>query len=79
MFQITCPWCGPRAEIEFLPRDEVTRRPDPATASDAVWTAYLYQRSNPRGWSHEYWQHVHGCMQLFAIRRHTVTHETADG
>jgi sarcosine oxidase, subunit delta len=77
MLQITCPWCGPRDELEFSYRDEVVTRPAPASASDESWAAYLYQRENPRGWLQEYWLHVHGCGKLFVIRRHTVTHEIA--
>ena len=75
MLQLPCPWCGPRDESEFSHRGEVVVRPDPDTASDAHWIRYLYYRSNVRGWQHEYWVHSHGCEQLFAIRRHTLTNE----
>lgn len=75
MFQIHCPWCGPRDELEFSARGPVVERPDPRTASDAQWAAYLYYSPNTRGWLDEYWVHTHGCGQLFVICRHTVTHE----
>jgi sarcosine oxidase subunit delta len=75
VLQIPCPWCGLRDEREFTPRGEVVKRPDPATSSDAEWSAYLYQSGNARGWLREYWVHTHGCMQLFIVERHSVTHE----
>ncbi|MBA2933983.1 sarcosine oxidase subunit delta [Sphingomonas sp. CGMCC 1.13654] len=75
MLQIPCPWCGPRNEIEFLARGPVVARPDPDGADDAAWTAFLYRADNQRGWLREWWLHVHGCGQLFVIRRHSVTDE----
>jgi sarcosine oxidase, subunit delta len=75
VLQINCPWCGLRDEIEFTPRDEVIERPDPMTATDDIWTAYLYERGNTCGWLREYWLHVHGCGQLFIVRRHSMTQE----
>jgi heterotetrameric sarcosine oxidase delta subunit len=77
MFHLPCPWCGPRDESEFSYRGEVRKRPDPQTATDAEWIEYLYYPANVRGWQREYWSHIHGCQQLFIVRRHTVTHEIA--
>jgi heterotetrameric sarcosine oxidase delta subunit len=77
MLHLPCPCCGLRDESEFSYRGEVTVRPDPDLASDSEWIAYLYYRSNVRGWLREYWAHTHGCQQLFIILRHTVTHEIA--
>jgi heterotetrameric sarcosine oxidase delta subunit len=77
MLQIPCPWCGPRDEIEFAPRGPVSSRPDPSTASDLEWTTYLHQGDNTRGWLREYWVHLHGCGQLFIVRRQTLTNEVA--
>ena len=77
MLQIPCPWCGPRDEIEFIPRGPVASRPDPSTASDLEWTTYLYQGANTRGWLREYWVHTHGCGQLFVVTRQTLTNEIA--
>jgi heterotetrameric sarcosine oxidase delta subunit len=77
MLHLPCPWCGLRDESEFSYRGELSVRPDPDHASDSEWIAYLYYRSNVRGWLRECWSHTHGCQQLFVIRRHTVTHEIA--
>jgi sarcosine oxidase, subunit delta len=77
MLEIPCPWCGLREEREFSARGPVVARPDPDTASDAQWTAYLYQSPNARGRLREYWVHTHGCGQLFVIVRDTLTHEIA--
>ena len=77
MLQIPCPWCGPRDEIEFVPRGPVASRPDPSTASDLEWTTYLYQGANTRGWLREYWVHTHGCGQVFVVTRQTLTNEIA--
>ncbi|WP_149537386.1 sarcosine oxidase subunit delta [Siccirubricoccus phaeus] len=75
MLLITCPWCGPRPEIEFRHAGEahIARPADPAAVSDAAWAAYLYERSNPRGEHAERWRHAHGCGRFFNARRHTLT------
>ena len=75
MLLIPCPWCGPRDESEFTYRGEVIIRPDPQRASDGEWTAFLFHRTNPRGWLDEQWLHIHGCAQLVRISRNTVTNE----
>jgi sarcosine oxidase, subunit delta len=75
VLQLPCPWCGPRDQSEFLHRGEFVVRPDAAVASDEEWIDYLYYRGNVRGWQREYWVHIHGCQQLFVIRRHTLTHD----
>ena len=74
MLLIACPHCGPRPETEFHCGGEAhIRRPDPATASDADWAAYLFLRRNPRGTCLERWVHVHGCQRWFNAARDTVT------
>lgn len=73
MLQITCPWCGPREEIEFRHGGE--GMPIPAQASDAEWARVLYYRSNPAGPYAERWVHTHGCRQWFHVVRDTLTHE----
>ena len=81
MLLITCPWCGPRDDIEFRcggqshisrpePHDQVS---DPV--SDPVWADYLYFRDNPRGLLRERWHHAFGCRRWFNVVRSTVTHE----
>jgi heterotetrameric sarcosine oxidase delta subunit len=75
MLRIPCPWCGERDEIEFRYRGDATRtRPEPA-AGVAAFTAYVYERSNPRGWHVEWWLHTAGCRSLLKVLRHTLTHE----
>jgi heterotetrameric sarcosine oxidase delta subunit len=73
MLQITCPWCGPREEVEFRNGGEGT--PIPPGATDAEWARVLYYRSNPAGAYAERWVHVHGCRQWFHVVRDTRTHE----
>lgn len=73
MLLIPCPFCGPRAEIEFRCGGEAhIRRPDPASADDAAWEAYLFVRKNPKGLHLERWWHVHGCRRWFHVARDTV-------
>jgi sarcosine oxidase subunit delta len=75
MLLIPCPYCGERPENEFRYGGEahIARPEDPATASDAAWGAFLYARTNPKGWHRERWRHVHGCGRFFNAIRHTVT------
>ncbi len=72
MLRITCPWCGPREEIEFLYGGEEV--PIPNQASDAEWARLLYYRGDPAGVRGERWVHVHGCRQWFHVVRDTMTH-----
>lgn len=76
MLLITCPWCGPREELEFRcgGQSHITR-PGPAeSVSDADWGDYLFTRKNPKGVHYERWVHVHGCRRWFNVARHTATH-----
>ena len=76
MLLITCPYCGPRDQLEFsYAGDAAVKRPDPATVSDADWAAYIYLRDNPKGPHNELWQHHAGCRAFIVVRRDTVTHE----
>jgi heterotetrameric sarcosine oxidase delta subunit len=43
--------------------------------SDDEWTAYLFNRENPKGIHLERWLHAYGCRRWFNVARHTVTHE----
>lgn len=76
MLQLTCPWCGPREEIEFRHGGQGAAIPDQAT--DAEWARVLYYRPNPVGALEERWVHVHGCGQWFRVVRDTLTHEITD-
>lgn len=77
MLEITCPFCGPRNESEFInggpSKNKWTDKPDEITDSD--WIDYLIVAPNPMGSVTEEWWHVMGCEQWFSIRRDTVTHE----
>ena len=77
MLRIRCPWCGERDETEFRYRGDANLSRPATDAGLAAFTAYTYQRGNPRGWHLEWWLHVGGCRQLLKIVRHTVSHEIA--
>ena len=75
MLLIPCPWCGPRAQLEFTYGGDATVvRPAP-DASEAAWFDYVYVRDNPSGPHTEWWVHSGGCRQWFKVRRDTRTHE----
>lgn len=76
MLLISCPWCGPRDEVEFHCGGEahIVRPKDPDALSDAEWADYLFMRSNPKGVHRERWVHTQGCRRWFNVLRHTVTH-----
>jgi heterotetrameric sarcosine oxidase delta subunit len=75
MLRIPCPWCGTRDESEFRYRgDAGVARPE-HDAGLASFSAYVYERDNPRGWHLEWWLHVAGCRQLLKVLRHTQSHE----
>lgn len=75
MLVISCPWCGPRPEIEFTYGGEahIARPADPALLSDAEWGAFLYHRSNPKGRHAERWRHANGCGRFFNAVRDTMS------
>lgn len=77
MLLISCPWCGPRDEVEFHCGGEahIVRPKDPDALSDAEWADYLFMRSNPKGGHHERWVHTQGCRRWFNVLRHTVSHQ----
>lgn len=75
MFQIPCPYCGPRNVSEFRHVGERRARPDVRTATPAQWRAYLYEQDNVAGWSAESWYHSFGCRRFVGVERHTVTNE----
>lgn len=76
MLLIQCPCCGVEAEeTEFAPGGEAhILRPDP-TCTDAEWSAYLFERKNPRAVHYERWRHAFGCGKWFHMARHTHTLE----
>jgi len=72
---IPCPHCSVRNSSEFRHVGEAGSRPDPATVTPEQWRAYLYERSNPSGWTSETWYHTMGCRRFIRVERHTVTNE----
>lgn len=75
MILIPCPNCGPRNVAEFSYDGESTARPDPNTASQEQWRAYLYEKRNPAGWITESWFHRAGCGRFLKVERDTITNE----
>lgn len=76
MLLIPCPWCGPRAQIEFTYGGDagVVRPADPDAVSAGEWLDHVYLRDNPRGPHDEWWQHTSGCRAWVKVRRDTWTH-----
>ena len=73
--RITCPHCGPRDLVEFSYQGDATlTRPDPASADQDAWNAYVYDRANPAGEHREVWQHSGGCRKHLVVTRNTLTH-----
>ena len=74
MLLISCPYCGPRDEIEFSwGGDTEVRRPQ-LSCTDAEWGAYLFERRNTKGVNGERWLHAGGCRQWFKVVRDSTTH-----
>jgi sarcosine oxidase subunit delta len=75
MLYISCPFCGPRDEMEFTygGPSHVTR-PE-LSCTDREWTEYLYHRANTKGPYRERWLHSFGCGRWLNVLRDTVTHE----
>lgn len=73
MLLIECPYCGPRAEIEFAYGGEAhIVRPAPEVTEEE-WAAFLYLRDNTKGVLAERWRHSHGCGRFFNALRDTRT------
>jgi heterotetrameric sarcosine oxidase delta subunit len=77
MLLIPCPWCGPRAHVEFTYAGDASTPPpaEPDATSDIDWHTHLHLRRNPAGPHAEFWHHSHGCRMWLRILRDTVTHE----
>ncbi len=55
---------------------QVIQHATPRTVTDGEWTAYLYERNNPRGAANEIWMHM-TCGEIFRMERDTVHHRVA--
>lgn len=73
MLLITCPYCGPRSEIEFVARGEAHVARVAPDATPEQLADMLYFRNNTKGLLAERWRHVAGCGRFFNAVRHTVT------
>jgi sarcosine oxidase subunit delta len=75
MLLVTCPYCGPRPEVEFRCGGEahIARPVQPAAFDDQAWAEFLFYRTNPKGVYAERWLHVHGCGRWFNTLRDTVS------
>ncbi len=78
MLRIRCPHCGVRDEPEFVFGGPTHITRPPITASDEVWTDYLFVRDNRAGWHYERWLHASGCGRWFNAVRNTMTHEIVE-
>jgi methylglutamate dehydrogenase subunit B len=71
---ITCPHCGQRALQEFIYAGAADVKRPAVDASLETWSDFVHLRSNPRGLTREYWQHVYGCRMVLVVERDTQTH-----
>jgi sarcosine oxidase, subunit delta len=55
---LTCPVNGTRPVSEFFYWGEVREMPDPATATDAQWADYVFNRNGAAGVKREWWCHT---------------------
>lgn len=80
MLKITCPWCGPRAQIEFTYGGDasVSRPRDPDAVSEQAWLDHVYLRDNACGPHWEWWQHAAGCRRWLEVQRDTLTHRITE-
>lgn len=80
MLLITCPFCGPRDEVEFRYGGQagVAAPADPDSLDDEAWARFLFFRDNPKGPFAERWVHAAGCRRWFNTVRDTVTHQFLD-
>ena len=77
MLLISCPWCGPRNEIEFSHGGEahIQRPSAPEKLTDEAWADYLFMSKNTKGVYLERWVHRYGCRRWFNLARDTATNE----
>jgi sarcosine oxidase subunit delta len=65
---LTCPINGPRPMSEFAYGGELREMPDPARASDAEWTDYVFNRNSLPGVKREWWCHTSSGVWFIAER-----------
>lgn len=74
---ISCPYCGPREEVEFHYGGQAhLAYPEKAySLTDEQWGRFLFFRDNPKGPYAERWVHAAGCRRWFNALRDTATHQ----
>jgi sarcosine oxidase subunit delta len=72
-----CPLNGPRNISEFVWGGEIKAMPDPALATDAEWTEYLFLEDNLAGEITEWWLHA-PTNYWFIARRNTLPDEVLE-
>lgn len=65
---LTCPINGPRPVSEFVCGGELRQAPDPAQATDAEWTDYVFNRNSVPGVKREWWCHTASGVWFIAER-----------
>lgn len=76
MLALRCPCCGALCdETELAPGGEAHLTRAASGSSDAAFSAYLFDRKNPKGVHLERWRHQYGCGKWFHAARSTVTLE----
>ena len=76
MIILNCPCCGIQGEeTEFAPCGEAHLVRFGPGSTDQEFTAYLFERRNPRGVHFERWRHAFGCGKWFHVARCTATLE----
>lgn len=74
MLILTCPYCGIDAdETELTPGGQAHLKRYGPGSSDEDFTAYLFDRTNPKGVHFERWRHSYGCGKWFLAARSTTT------
>lgn len=72
---ISCPFCGPRNQTEFVYWHEADTEFPPLHAPLDAWANAVFQRKNPAGRAQEIWHHSLGCRLWLRIDRDTITHK----
>jgi sarcosine oxidase, subunit delta len=65
---LTCPINGTRPISEFAYGGELRKMPDPALASNAEWTDYVFNRDSVPGVKREWWCHTASGVWFIAER-----------
>jgi len=69
---MTCPINGARPVSEFAYAGALRDMPDPATATDEQWAAYVFNQQGKAGIKREWWYHIASGVWFIAERDTTV-------